>query len=118
MSDATPEFEIVNSEGTTENLAGSTDAIAGNILSLPAVAEHFIEEFTLENLSPIDDGFNAVSINIDSEVLFSLDGGVTFDTIYAGQGVTIKPKQVKQVVIKGNVASVPYRFRANYEVFE
>jgi len=117
MSDTLPEFETVNSIGSTENLEGTTELLPPAVKTLPAVANLFIEEFTLENLSPIDDAFKSIALNIDSEINFSVDGGTTYDTIYAGQAITMKPKQVKQVVIKGNVPSVPYRFRANYEVF-
>ena len=117
MSDALPEFEIVNSEGSTDQLEGTTAAIAGDVLSLPAVADKVIESFTLENLAPLDDEFTAINININTEILYSVDGGTKFDVVYAGQSVKLRPKGVKQVVIKSNEANAPYRFKVNYEVF-
>jgi len=118
MSDALPEFEVVNSVGSTETLVGTTEATAGAIKSLPPIAEKFIEEFTLENNVEIKDRFTDVIYNQDTLLYFSIDGGVTFDYLVFGQCIELKPKQIKQIIVKSNAITVPYTFRANYEVFE
>jgi hypothetical protein len=118
MSDALPEFEVVNSVGSSETLIGTTEIVIGQIKALPAIAGKFIENFVLENNVDITDRYTNVIHNQDTLLFYSIDGGNTFDNLVFGQGIEVTPKQTKQVIIKANAVSVPYTFRANYEVFQ
>jgi hypothetical protein len=118
MSDALPEFEVVNSEGSTTKLSGTTPVTPSNSVLLPNISSNVIESFTITNLSPLDDGVQSPLVNINSEIYFSLDDGVTYETLLAGYEDTIKPKGIKQIRVKANVANVPYSIRINFEVFE
>ena len=58
------------------------------------------------------------NINFDSELYVSLDGGVKFTTLYAGQALEVEPKAIRQIVIKSNVADLPYKAIFDFEIFD
>lgn len=48
-------------------------------------------------------------------LLYSLDGGSTFNEIAVGGAVAWEPKDIEQIVLKGNVANVLYDVLMNIE---
>ena len=118
MGHATSEFEIKNSEGETVPLSGFSSATIGTTIPIPAVADKIIESIYIQNDAPIEDAFSSLLLNIDSELLVSIDNGVSFKKIYAGQGFTFDVRNIKQVLLKSNVASCPFSSIIKLEKFD
>lgn len=113
-----PEFEIKNSEGVSVAYQGNTAAVINDISSIPSIANKEIEDFYIENLAPIEGPFSTPAINIESELYVSIDGGMSFTTVYAGQAFEYNPRKLQQLVIKSNVSLLPYKAIINFEMFD
>ena len=86
--------------GTTTHFNGSVTA--GDDVTLPAVADKFINSLLIQNL----DATNDMGI--------SFDGGTNFKTILAGQGLVWSCQSVKQFVIKANAGTINYEILVNF----
>ena len=124
MGHNTSEFEIKNSEGETRPIAGQTSGTIGNTIPVPSTPDKIIEEIFIQNDAPLIDGtqlgLEAVLTgpNKDSEIQVSIDGGVSFRTIYAGQGFNFDTRTNKQVLVKSNVANCPFSAIVKFEKFD
>lgn len=115
MGHNTPEFEIVNAEGESRPINGTTSATIGNEIPLPAAPDKIIESFWIQNDAPIDD---EGAININSEIEVSIDGGVSFKKIFAGHGFHFDTREIKQFLLRSNVANCPFSSIIKFEKFD
>lgn len=116
MGHASSEFEIKNSEGVTQFFDETTPSTIGDTLAIPSVADKFIEKFEIENSAPLLDE-RELGPNIDTLIFYSIDGGVSFDRLFAGQGVEFDPKGTRQILVKSNIADAPFRAKVTFEKF-
>jgi hypothetical protein len=89
------DVSITESSGTTFQFSGSVDTTA---IDIPNVASGDIAQVLI----------SCVAQSASKRLLFSLDGGTTFFTLTPGSMVGWEPKDIEQIKIKGNTASVLY----------
>jgi hypothetical protein len=104
MADLLPQFENKDIYGTTSQFVGSVGITA---ISIPTVATTAISEIMVRcpNQTPNS-----------KRLLFSFDGGTTFQTLAPGEFIIWSLKgSLTQIQIKGNVATVDYEVLLNQE---
>lgn len=100
--------EVIDLLGGTGTSDLETLQFAGSVglsnVSLPVIASGELTQVILSC---------RVQSPSSRRLLFSLDGGVTFFTLSPGSMVGWEPKDITQVIIKGNAASVDYDILIN-----
>jgi len=106
MVDSPARFEIADNDGTTVQASGT---VGLSTVLFPDPAQTPIAEFLIQ--CPVD--------QVDTNRLqVSLDGGVSYLTLYPGGHWAWTPKGglLTQITLLGNVASVNYEIVANLEI--
>lgn len=104
MAESLPQFESKDDLGTTQQFTGS---VGTSNASIPAVAGNAISEVLIRN---------PTSNLITKNLLFSFDGGTTFQSLSTGEAIiwTMKGRPT-QIIIKGSAAATNYEVILNRE---
>lgn len=106
MSNQAPNFEQIDQQGSLTMHSGT---VGTSPVSLPAVASTDLIEVSI--YLPWD------AVPASKRLLYSFDGGVTFFTLEPGDSIdkTLRGG-IKQIQIKGSVASVEYEVTIDKEL--